>query len=413
MTQYRLRYSRRTEERVLATVLVLLALIPVGAASLITGDFSQMVYKPSRRAVHLFLKHRNLVIFDSVAIWILGLAAHLTVAETSRWLLVVTALLLAMFTVLAYGMSPYVVFPSLRRPDWISALEADRALDPDEDVIGVVVNGDSRAYPVGWSFRPHLVQDTVGGEEVVMSYCLLSNLGVTFRADVAGEPMHCIMPIQWENNMVIYDKAGDRLIQQVDGTVLYGRDVGTALTTYPTQIMPWQSWRELHPDTKVLHNPPRGVWDRFVRRFIGTRFLEENRLRQGPMFPTIAEIDDRLPSKEEVVGVEIDGVHRAYPVTLVEELGAINDDVGRVPIVVAAHRGAIAVFDRRVQSEVETFSVSPDGELVGSRGGRWGVDGGSIGGASPDLVPVPNHNRVLWFIWSNFNPTTEVVQLDG
>ena len=98
-----------------ATVLVLVALLPVGAASMITGDFSQMVYKPTRRAAHLFLKRRGQVIGASVGLWLLGLVVHLGGDETRAWLLIVTGVLVLLFTLLGYGMSPYVVRNGCRR----------------------------------------------------------------------------------------------------------------------------------------------------------------------------------------------------------------------------------------------------------------------------------------------------------
>jgi len=395
-----------------ATILAVTALIPVGAASMITGDFSQMVYKPKRRTVHLFLKHRFWIIGASFDLWLAAVVLHFVLDDTSVVLLVVTGLFVALFTLLGYGMSPYVIFPSLRKPEWISADEADSVIRDDDDVIGVEIKGDARAYPVDWSFRPHLIQETIGGESVVMSYCLLSNLGVTFRAEMDGTSMNCIMPIQWENNMVIYDTSGDRLIQQIDGSVLHGEGVGQPLETYPTLIMSWAAWRRLHPDTTVLHNPPAGLWDRFVRRFIGTKFLEENRRREGPMFPTIDSIDDRLPSKAEVVGVEAGGIQRAYPVEQLVAARVVNDDVGGLPMVVAALDGVVAVFERTVGGDVLVFSAA-DGALVDGTGTTWDMTGRATGGQNEgsQLVPYPHHNRILWFIWSNFNPATEVFEV--
>ncbi|MFQ5523140.1 MAG: DUF3179 domain-containing (seleno)protein [Acidimicrobiia bacterium] len=397
----------------LATVLALVALIPVGAASMITGDFSQMVYKPTRRRVHWFLKRRRLVIGASAALWLLALSAHLAVGETNVVLLVVTGVLVALFTLLGYGMSPYVMFPSLRGPQWMSAEQAGSMIGDEEDVIGVEINGDARAFPISWSFRPHLIQDTIGGEPVLMSYCLLSNYGIAFRAELDGEPMHCIMPIQWENNMVIYDTAGDRLIQQIEGKVLYGEGVGRSLDSYPTQIMPWSAWQRLHPETKVLHNPPAGVWDRFVRRFIGTQFLEENRRREEPMFPTIDTIDERLPSKAEVVGVEAGGVYRAYPADRVAQASVVNDEISGVPIVVVALGGGIAVFERSFGDQVLEFSSQGGETFRDASGSEWNMRGEAVSGPlqGRSLHPYRHYSRVLWFVWSNFFPNTEVADL--
>ncbi len=396
---------------VLAALVAVTAVIPVAYAGAITGDFSQMVYKPTRLAVYRVLRTRSRIIGVSVALWVIALILHATVEATSTVLIIVTGVLIALFTVLGFVMSPYVMFPSIRDPEWLGAGDDRVTLTDDDPVIGLEVNGDARAFPVDWSFRPHLVEATVGGEPVVMSYCLLSNLGLAFTPELDGVAMRCIMPIQWENNMVIWDAAGKRLIQQIEGTVLHGPGAGSRLDVHPTQIMSWGSWRALHPDTRVFYNPPAGGWDTFVRKFIGTKFLEANRAREAPMFPTIERFDDRLPNKTEVIGIEHTAGARAHAVSRVCQEGVINDSVGDVPITLACTAGgAVAVFERARSGGVVELSRTETGELVDRRSGeRWDGSGKALDGSGSDLVPFLHHSRVLWFVWANFHPDTELV----
>ncbi|MFQ5555148.1 MAG: DUF3179 domain-containing (seleno)protein [Acidimicrobiia bacterium] len=394
----------------LGAVLAIVAVLPLAAAATITGDFSQMVYKPSRLAVYRTLRFRSLVIGAGVVLWLAALVIHLAVDETSVVLLVVTGVLVGLFTLLGFGMSPYVMFPSVREPSWAEPTDERLELGDDEPVIGVVVNDDARAFPVDDSFRPHLIEATIGGEPVVMSYCLLSNLGVAFKPELDGVPMRCIMPIQWENNMVIWDASGGRLVQQIEGTVLHGPGSGRTLQTYQTQIMPWSAWHAQHPDTKVFFNPPRGIWDRFVRSFIGKKFLEENRKREAPMFPTIERFDDRLPNKTEVIGVAQNDDIRAFPVESICDSGVVNDVAGTIPIAIACDDGgAVSVFARELDGETVELQWGPEGDLRDGSGRSWDGTGRARTEGAPDLEPFPHHSRVLWFVWANFHPETEVV----
>jgi hypothetical protein len=53
--------------------------------------------------------------------------------------------------------------PALDFPDYVNADEADEDYLPDELVIGVEFNGDARAYSVPLLSRHEIVNDTVGG----------------------------------------------------------------------------------------------------------------------------------------------------------------------------------------------------------------------------------------------------------
>ena len=53
-------------------------------------------------------------------------------------------------------------FPVLTMPEMATAAEGDEALDDDERVIGVVVNGEAKAYPLSVMGRHELANDVCG-----------------------------------------------------------------------------------------------------------------------------------------------------------------------------------------------------------------------------------------------------------
>ena len=401
----------------MALVLSILSLIPVGFASMVTGDFSQMIYKPSRSTVYFVLRNRFAMIAASLFLWLAALIVHLTIAPTAPLVLFITGFLVLLQIILGFVMSPYIMFPSNRRPSWVSATEAKKSLSPDEPIIGLEINGDARAFPVNWTFRPHIVEETIGGEPVAMTYCLLSNLGLAFRPELNGQPMHFIMPIQWENNMMIYDTLGKRLIQQIDGKVMFGPDKGQAIEKYPTQVMSWAAWQWLHPDTRVFNNPSSGLFDTFVRFFIGRFFLEANRKREAPMFPTIKEFDDRLPNKTEVIGVEEEGIYRAYSLDYLCSKEVVNDSIGDKSIVIICDEevDVISAYYRNYGGQTRTFERHSEREVAymhdDETGSLWNSLGQAVAGPAKgaQLDPYPHFSRILWFIWANFHPQTELL----
>lgn len=68
--------------------------------------------------------------------------------------------------------------PALDHPTTLPAGEADWS--DDETVLGVVVAGKARAYPVAILNWHELVNDTLAGEPILVSFCPLCGTGLVF-----------------------------------------------------------------------------------------------------------------------------------------------------------------------------------------------------------------------------------------
>ena len=60
--------------------------------------------------------------------------------------------------------------PAILKPDMISADFAATMMDPNERVLGLSINGDHRAYPLNMLSRHEIVNDTVGGKPVAVTW---------------------------------------------------------------------------------------------------------------------------------------------------------------------------------------------------------------------------------------------------
>ena len=60
--------------------------------------------------------------------------------------------------------------PSIDNPRFYSVSDADQEYDLDELVLGVEFDGDARAYPIGLLARHEIVNDTVGGQPIAVTY---------------------------------------------------------------------------------------------------------------------------------------------------------------------------------------------------------------------------------------------------
>ena len=60
--------------------------------------------------------------------------------------------------------------PSIDNPRFVGPSEADRQMQSYERVLGVTINGDHRAYPLNMLSRHEIVNDTVGGVPVAVTW---------------------------------------------------------------------------------------------------------------------------------------------------------------------------------------------------------------------------------------------------
>jgi hypothetical protein len=68
------------------------------------------------------------------------------------------------------GGPPRDGIPALFDPEYISGGEADKLLDPAEEVIGLVINGVARAYPIRIMSWHELVNDEIAGTPYLVSW---------------------------------------------------------------------------------------------------------------------------------------------------------------------------------------------------------------------------------------------------
>ena len=99
-----------------------------------------------------------------------------------------------------------------------------------EPVIGLVVNGDARAYPLKILIWHEIVNDTVGGVPVTVTYCPLCNSAIVFERTVDGRVLDFGTTGKLRNSdLVMYDRQTESWWQQFSGTAIVGAMTGTKL----------------------------------------------------------------------------------------------------------------------------------------------------------------------------------------
>ncbi len=261
--------------------------------------------------------------------------------------------------------------PSLDDPVFVPASNAD-FLDPDDRVLGVAIGSSARAYPVRILNYHEIVNDVLGSEAIVVTYCPLCGSGMAFSATVDGRRLDFgVSGLLYNSDVLLYDRQTESLWSQIAKTALTGAMKGTKLDAIPLSHTSWRDWLARHPDTDVL-SMNTGYFRTYRVSPYGN-YVSNSRL----YFPVAAE-DPRYERKAIVLGLEIDGRYKAYPF----------DELRRGPA-----RFADEFNGRRF--EVMFDAINETARIVHA-------DGDEL----PTLI-------AFWFAWYAFHPGTAVYTAAG
>lgn len=207
------------------------------------------------------------------------------------------------------------------------------------------------------------------------------------------------------NTLVMYDHQTDSEWGQVLGKALTGPMVGTQLELVAASHWTWKEWRELHPDTLALEKPAYVERDPYESYY--------NVDAAGITGETL--LDERLDTKEIVIGVLIGDSQIAYSHGALGQMPVLNDTVSERTLLITfdPDTRSAAVFDRTVDGKTLTFTqAESDSALIEDleSGTSWNkLSGRAIAGPMKDsaLTRLP-FTTAFWFGWKDNYPETLV-----
>lgn len=230
------------------------------------------------------------------------------------------------------GGPPKDGIPALDHPLFTSVAEADQVLRQSDVVLGLEFDGIAKAYPLRILNWHEVVNDDVGNQPVLVTWCPLCGSGVGYSPIWEGK-RHTfgVSGLLYKRNLLLYDRETDSLWSQLGGTAVTGDLAGTLLQLLPATQTTWARWKSEHPGTMVLSfntgfrrdysKDPYGDW----------------------------QIDRRL-----AVVVQIKQSAKLYPFSELKKAGtSLADDIAGMKVTV--------LFDRHTQTVVVR---GQNGELI-------------------------------------------------
>jgi len=176
--------------------------------------------------------------------------------------------------------------PALTAPaSWTLAdLDADaqkrrgKLLVSGDRVVGLSLGGQHRAYPLRFLVWHEVVNDTLGGVPIAVTYSPLSDSVAVFRRTVRGEVLELgVSGLLYDSSLLMYDRrpgaAGESLWSQLLARAVSGPEAaaGAVLATVPCSVTTWSDWRALRPETTLLAPDPR-MSEEYKREPYGSYF---------------------------------------------------------------------------------------------------------------------------------------------
>ena len=288
--------------------------------------------------------------------------------------------------------------PPLDNPPTVSAIEADTWMEPSDEVFGIEVNGEARAYPrriIDWH---EMVNDVVGGQPVSLAYCTLCGSAILYSGRAGGQDFTFgTSGLLYRSNKLMYDRPSRTLWEQYTGKPAWGSLVGKGLQLefLPVVQATWADWRKDFPGTQVLD-----IRTGFRRDYGSGVAYRDYWADWQLMFPA----PDRagpLAVKDWVYVVRLFSETIAFPIQLLRDRGFLQDEVRGTKIAVfSTPDGAGArAYDR---GNVAFRAYDADKRSATAMDGTpWRIEEGAlVGPGGQRLARVPGHNS-FWFSVTN------------
>jgi uncharacterized protein YuzE len=190
---------------------------------------------------------------------------------------------------------------------------------------------------------------------------------VVYSRDIGGKVLTFgVSGRLYKSNVLLYDHRTDSLWSQLLEKAIAGPMVDTALEAVPSSRTTWGAWRRRHPDTRVLSTDTG--YDRNYQKDPYKGYA-----RVGTIWFPVGNVRTDLSAKKRVMGIEIGGSAKAYPLERITLYPGILTD--------------------RLGDETVEIEISPEGEIASVR-----TESGD------PIAPV----FLYWFAWQAFHPDTSV-----
>ena len=218
------------------------------------------------------------------------------------------------------GGPPKDGIPSIDNPQFDTATTTP--FDSDDIVVGVVIDGEAKAYPYGILNWHEIVNDTLGGTNITVSYCPLCDTAVAFER---GNTTFGVSGKLYQSCLVMYDRADDTLYAQPWGLGIVGQQVNHSVDRIPAVKTTLGAWLSRYPNSQILSTEtghqrdyqryPYGTYTEDKRLVFPVRNQEQLQYHPKAMISYIWEPNQQTPHNR------FSGASLAFPHAEIQQVG--------------------------------------------------------------------------------------------
>lgn len=264
-----------------------------------------------------------------------------------------------------------------------------RGVAPSELVLGVTVDGESRAYPLNMINGPsrEVLNDVLGGQPIVVTWCPVCHHGQAYSRQVEGQVLTLgVSGLLWNLNLVMYDEQTESRWIQFSGEARSGPLQGKSLTPLDSIMTDWATWSARHP---------AGTVALLSRTFYNFRL---SYYRDRSRFVLVSTATN--PPK-------------AWGFDTLDAAPILNVVLDDQPALVSFDRASVTarLFDRRVADQTLTFRASGAWWADDQTGSLWDpIEGRAVFGTYAGLRLETLPSLVAFReVWLSIHPDTQIL----
>jgi len=309
-----------------------------------------------------------------------------------KWTVAIPLLILAVVIYMAnFNMAADHMF---YKPEKVLlATAATNKVDSNRLIIGVVNNGEAKAYPIRFLGYHHQVQDTVGGKPLLITYCTVCRTGRVYEPLVNGKPEQFRLVGMDHFNAMLEDATTKSWWRQVTGEAITGKLKGQHLPEFFSTQTSLTKWLELNPNTLVMQEDPS-----FKDEYDTTGKFESGKSK-SKLTGT-----DSLSWKEKswVIGIKSGKERKAYDWNQLMSQRIIYDQLDGKNIIVVLAKDDKSFF---AFENPGTNNFILNNDTLTQNNIQYSINGKRITG-NVALKPLPAYQE-FWHSWRSFNPGTK------
>jgi hypothetical protein len=263
-------------------------------------------------------------------------------------------------------------------------------LDRSALVIGVTINEEAKAYPIRYLSYHHQIQDEIGGENIIVTYCNVCRSGRVYSPIVKNRLEKFRLVGMDHFNAMFEDETTHSWWRQANGEAIAGKLKGEKLTEINSIQVTLDKWFQLYPDGLIMQA------DKASLLSYDTLGKFEKGLSTGSLTKTDSS---SWSSKSWVIGVKVENQSKAYDWNELKAKRIINDKIGNTPIVliISEDNNSFVAYERPNNQQ---FTIKKD--TLYSENYSYDFLGNNIQTREMQLKKI-NSYQEFWHSWKYFN----------